>query len=158
MQANRPASRTALGSGVVTGLSTAAVSGSAAVAGALLARKFGHGVRTDGFFAAYAVYVVLVLIASALRVVVLPQLTRASEAGRLGREVGAWCVALAVPLVPVVVIALAASGTLARAVAGGGGRQDAAAELLPWLVPAATAQIYAGIAASGLATFGDYGT
>ena len=158
MQANRPASRTALRSGVVTGLSTAAVSGSAAVAGALLARKFGHGVRTDGFFAAYAVYVVLVLVASALRVVVLPQFARAQEAGRLGREVGSWCAALAVPLVPVIVLALAASGTLARGVAGGGGRQDAAAQLLPWLVPAAAAQIYAGIAASGLAAFGDYGT
>jgi O-antigen/teichoic acid export membrane protein len=158
MQANRTASRTALGSGALTGLSTAAVSLAAAVAGALLARKYGHGVRTDGFFAAYAVYVVLVLIASALRVVVLPQFARARDAGRLGREVGAWCAALAVPLVPVLVIALVASGTLARAVAGGGGRQDAAAELLPWLVPAAAAQIYAGMAASGLAALGDYGT
>src|SRR3954466_11602664 len=158
MQANRPASRTALGSGVVTGLSTAAVSGSAAIAGALLARKFGVGARTDGFFLAYSVYVVLVLIASALRVVVLPQLTRASEGARPGRGGGAWRPALAVPLVPVIVIAHAASGTLARAVAGGGGRQDAAAELLPWLVPAAAAQIYAGVAASGLAALGDYGT
>src|SRR6478752_3859810 len=158
MQANRPASRTALRSGVVTGLSTAAVSGSAALAGALLARKFGVGVRTDGFFAAYGVYVVLVLVASALRVVVLPQLARAHEAGRLGREVGAWCVALAVPLVPAIVVALVASGTIARAIAGGGGRQDAAAELLPWLVPAAAAQVYAGLVASGLASFGDYGT
>src|SRR3954447_3518251 len=148
MQANRPASRTALGSGVVTGLSTAAVSGSAAIAGALLARQFGGGARTDVFFLAYSVYVVLVLIASALRVVVLPQLTRASEAGRLGREGGAWCLALAVPLVPVAAVAVLASGSLARVLAGGGGRQDAAAELLPWLVPAATAQIYAGIAAS----------
>src|SRR5262245_13396317 len=132
MQANRPASRSALSSGVVTGLSTAAVSGSAAVAGALLARAFGHGVRTDGFFAAYAAYVALVLVASALRVVVLPQFARAHEAGRLGREAGAWCLALAVPLVPVVVLALAASGTLARGLAGGGGARDAAAELLPW--------------------------
>src|SRR5262245_44845764 len=153
MQANRPASRTALRSGVVTGLSTAAVSLSAAVAGAFLARKFGHGVRTDGFFAAYAVYIALVLVASALRVVVLPQLARAHAAGRLGREVGGWCVALAVPLAPAVVLALVASGTIARGLAGGGGRQDAAAELLPWLVPAAAAQVYAGLAA-----FGDYGT
>jgi hypothetical protein len=30
--------------------------------------------------------------------------------------------------------------------------------LLPWLVPAAAAQVYAGIAASGLAALGDYGT
>ncbi len=150
--------RSALRSGLVTGLSTAAVSGSAAVAGALLARRFGHGVQTDGFFAAYAVYVALVLVASALRVVVLPQFGRAHETGRLGREVGSWSLALAVPLVPAVVLAIVASGTLARGLAGGGDAQDAAAELLPWLVPAAAAQVYAGIAASGLAALGDYGT
>ena len=101
----------------------------------------------------------LVLVASALRVVVLPQLARAREAGRLGargRRRGrsrSRCRSCRV-----VVVALVASGTLARALTGGGGRQDAAAELLPWLVPAAAAQIYAGIAASGLAALGDYGT
>ena len=158
MQANRPASRSALSSGVVTGLSTAVVSLAAAVAGALLARKFGHGVRTDGFFAAYAVYVALVLVASALRVVVLPQFARAQEAGRLGREFGVWSLALAIPLVPAIVLAIAASGTIAHGITGGGGRQDAAAQLLPWLVPAAAAQVYAGLAASGMAAFGDYGT
>ena len=63
------------------------------------------------------------------------------------------------PLVPAVVLALAASGTLARGLAGERrARSDAAAELLPWLVPAAAAQVYAGIAASGLAALGDYGT
>src|SRR5688572_13567865 len=158
MQANHAASRSALSSGVVTGLSTAAVSGSAAVAGALLAREFGHGLRTDGFFAAYALYVALVLVASALRVVVLPRFARAHAAGRLASEVGSWCLALALPLVPVVVVSVAAPGWLARVLAGGSGAQDAAAELLPWLVPAAVAQIYAGVAASGLAALGDYGT
>ena len=66
----------------MTGLSTATVSASAALAGAILARKFGHGVKTDGFFAAYAVYVVLLLVASALRVVVLPEFARARAAAR----------------------------------------------------------------------------
>src|SRR3954447_12616997 len=131
MQASQPTSRSALRSGLVTGLSAAAVSASAAVAGALLARSFGHGVRTDGFFAAYAVYVALVLVASALRVVVLPQFTRAQEAGRLGREFGVWSLALAIPLVPAIVVAIAASGSIAHGITGGGGRQDAAAQLLP---------------------------
>jgi hypothetical protein len=36
------------------------------------------------------------------------------------------------------------------------GARHAAAELLPWLVPAAIAQIYAGVFASALATFDDY--
>ncbi len=55
-------------------------------------------------------------------------------------------------------LAIAASDTVARGLAGNGAARDAAAELLPWLLPAAAAQVYAGIAASGLAALGDYGT
>src|ERR671936_1196743 len=98
MQGRRSVRRSAVGSGLLTGLSTAAVSGSAAVAGAILSRKFGHGVKTDGFFAAYAVYVALVLVANALRVVALPRLARARVGDRLGAEVATWAAALAVPL------------------------------------------------------------
>ena len=73
MQGNPSARRSAVGSGLVTGLSVVAVSASAAAAGAILSRKYGHGVKTDGFFAAYSVYLALVLVATALRVVVLPR-------------------------------------------------------------------------------------
>src|SRR5438552_17082497 len=106
MQGKRRGHRTAVGSGLLTGLSIAAVSGSAAVAGAILSRKFGHGVKTDGFFAAYAVYVALVLVANALRVVVLPGFARARADGRLAAEAGTWAVALSVPIVPALVVAL----------------------------------------------------
>jgi hypothetical protein len=150
--------RSAVRSGLVTGVSIAAVSGSAAVAGAILSRKFGHGVKTDGFFAAYAVYVALVLVANALRVVVLPSFARARDAGRLGAEVGTWSVALAIPLVPAVVISIAASDAVAGALTGKAEARHAAASLLPWLVPAAAAQIYAGVAASALAALDDYST
>src|SRR5581483_6049006 len=150
MQGSPGARRSAVGSGILTGISTAAVSGSAAVAGAVLSRKFGHGVRTDGFFAAYAVYVALVLVANALRVVVLPGFARARAEGRLAAEVGTWGAALAV--------ALAEPHWVAGALTGGAHSRDQAAELLPWLVPAAAAQIYAGIAASALAALDDYGT
>jgi hypothetical protein len=158
MQPSPSARRTILRSGLLTGLSTAAVSASAAVAGIVLAREFGHGVETDGFFAAYAVYLALVLVANALRVVVLPRFERAREAGRLGHELGSWCLALAVPLVPAVVLSLVGSEWIARALTGEPGARDAAGELLPWLVPAAAAQVYAGIAASGMAALDDYGT
>src|SRR3954470_20821092 len=109
MQGSPEARRSAVGSGILTGISTGAVSASAAVAGAILSRKFGHGVKTDGFFAAYAVYIALVLVANALRVVVLPPFARARGEGRLGAEVGAWSTALALPLVPAVVVTLVAS-------------------------------------------------
>src|SRR5258707_1063193 len=97
MQGNRSTRRSAVGGGLATGLSTAAVSGSVAVAGAILSRKFGHGLKTDGFFAAYAVYLALVLVANVLRVVVLPRFVAARARGRLAGEVGSWLVALTVP-------------------------------------------------------------
>src|SRR5580765_9014398 len=125
MQGNPPARRSAIGSGVLTGISTVAVSASAAVAGAILSRKFGHGVKTDGFFAAYAVYIALVLVANALRVVVLPPFARARAEGKLGPEVGTWSAALALPLVPAVVVALVASGAVAGALTGGGDAKHA---------------------------------
>ena len=101
MQGSRSGRRSAVHSGLLTGLSTAAVSGSAALAGAILSRKFGHGVETDGFFAAYAVYLALVLVASALRVVVLPAFARARRTtGGSAREVGVVGAALAFAVVP----------------------------------------------------------
>src|SRR5206468_2727453 len=137
----------AVGSGLLTGLSTAAVSGSAAVAGAILSRKFGHGVKTDGFFAAYSVYLALVLVANALRVVLLPRFARAEAEGALGRELSTWLLALALPLAPLVAVAMAEPHLVAPALTGGA-KVHYAAELLPWLVPAAAAQILAGVAAS----------
>src|ERR1700759_618147 len=106
MEGNVSARRSAVRSGLVTGLSIAAVSGSAAVAGAILSRKFGHGVKAAGFFGAYGVYLALVLVANTLRVVVLPRFARARDGGRLGSEVVAWMLAMAVPLAPVVVLSI----------------------------------------------------
>lgn len=103
-------------------------------------------------------YVVLVLVANALRVVVLPRFARARTAGRLGAEVGSWAAALALPLVPAIVVALAFPRILADALTSNASTRMAAASLLMWLVPAAAAQVYAGIAASALAAFDDYGT
>jgi hypothetical protein len=143
-------------SGLLTGLSTGVVSLSAAGAGVVLSRKFGHGVKTDGFFAAYAVYLALVLVATALRVVVLPGFVRARRDGRLGGEVTTWLAALALPLVPVLVLCIGWPDVVARALAGDPAARHAAAALLPWLVPAAAAQIAAGVFASALASLDDY--
>ncbi len=158
MQGSHSGRRSAVRSGLLTGLSTAAVSGSAALAGAILSRKFGHGVETDGFFAAYFVYVAVVLVASALRVVVLPEFARAQEAGKLGREVGSWALALALPLVPLAAVAIAAPHWVAGLLTSNSQAQASAASLLPWLIPAAVLQVYAGISASALAALDDYGT
>src|SRR4029078_7822728 len=76
--------RSAVRSGAFTGLSYVILSLAAAVAGAFLAHKFGRSRETDGFMAAYGVYLVLVLGAQAFRMVVVPGLTRADAEGRLG--------------------------------------------------------------------------
>lgn len=143
-------------SGVLTGVSTAAVSGSAAILGVILSRKFGHGVKTDGFFAAYNVYLALVLVASGLRVVVLPRFAHARIEGRLEREIGAWLASLAPPLVVVLVVAAAWPHAVASALASNGHTVDVAAGLLPWVVVSAVTQILAGLVASALAALDDY--
>jgi O-antigen/teichoic acid export membrane protein len=155
MQGNR--SRT-ISSGILTGISTAAVSGSAAVAGVILSRKFGHGVKTDGFFAAYPVYLAVVLVASVVRIVALPRFVRAAADRRLAGEAGVWTVALAMPLLAVVVIAAAAPHGIATLLNGEPGAQHYAAELLPWVIASAAAQVLGGVVASALAALDDYVT
>src|SRR5881227_4167567 len=99
--------RSAVRSGLLTGLAQVALSLAAAGAGALLAQKFGRNAQTDGFLAAYAVYTLLVLAAQAFRLVVVPDLTRARAEGRLGGESRAYglaFLALAMPVCVLVVV------------------------------------------------------
>src|ERR671925_223403 len=109
--------KSAVRSGIVTGVSSLAVAGSAAGAGILLAHWFGRNERTDGLFVAYGVYLVLAIAAQSFRTVVLPQLTR--EATALGSETRAYLLALAGAGVVAagflqLVAALAASALAAR--------------------------------------------
>ena len=102
--------RSALRSGALTGLSDLTLSLAAALAGAYLAHKFGRNLRTDGFMAAYGVYLVLVLGAQAFRMVVVPDLTRAEAEGRLGAEFRAYCIAFLFVAVPATVLTAAFAG------------------------------------------------
>ena len=70
-----------LGSAALTATSLIVVSGFAALVGVLIAREFGRTDETDGFFAAYGVFVVVVTAAQAIRVAVLPALARARAPG-----------------------------------------------------------------------------
>src|SRR2546423_1364448 len=151
--------RSALRSGALTGLSYVALSLAAALAGAFLAHKFGRNVRTDGFMAAYGVYLVLVLGAQAFRMVVVPDLTRAEEEGRLGAEFRAYCLAFLVVAVPASVVTAAFAGFFGELVTGRLPQISAAvaADALPWLIPAAFLQLLAALAASALAARNSYG-
>jgi O-antigen/teichoic acid export membrane protein len=130
----------------------------AAVAGAYLAHKFGRNKETDGFMAAYGVYLVLVLGAQAFRMVVVPDLTRAEADGRLGAEFRAYALAFFAVAVPATVVTAAFSDFWGEVITGRLPHESAvvAGDALPWLVPAAFAQLIAALAASALAARDSY--
>ena len=86
MKASGSPRTTVARSGLQTALSLATVTGLAAVVGVVIAREFGRGADTDGFFAAYGLFIVLVLVATGFRTVALPSLARAQGEGRLAAE------------------------------------------------------------------------
>src|SRR3954451_7463214 len=108
----------ALRSGLLTGLAQIVLALSAAGAGALLAQKFGRSAETDGFLAAYGVYLLLVLAAQAFRMVVVPDLTRAAAAGRLGGETRSYALAFLALAVPVSVLVAVFSSQLGELLTG----------------------------------------
>jgi len=142
----------------VTALAIAVQSGLAAVVGVVIARELGRTAETDGFFAAYGVFVVLALAATAIRLVVLPPLGRARVDQRLGQETAAWVVALAVVAVPLLVVGAVAARPASAVLTGFGpdAARDAAESVLPLMILAAVAHLYAGLAASALAALDDY--
>lgn len=151
-------SRSALRSGLLTGVSTVAVSGSAAVTVALLGHEFGRTARTDGLLTAYGVYLVIAIAAQAFRTVVLPELTRAAAAGRDGAVTRAYGVALAAAGALCVALAVAFAGPLGDVLTGRAQAASVAADALPWLVAAGFLQLLAGLGSSALAARDDYGT
>jgi peptidoglycan biosynthesis protein MviN/MurJ (putative lipid II flippase) len=150
--------RSAVRSGLATGLSFLALSGSGALAGVYLAHKFGRNVRTDGFMAAYGVYLVLVLGAQAFRMVVVPDLTRAEAEGRLREEFSAYAIAFVVLAVPMSILVVLLRGFFGEVITGRLPHSSAAiaGRALAWLVPAAFAQLLAALAASALAARDSY--
>src|SRR6476646_1221459 len=150
--------RSAVRSGAFTGLSYVILSLAAAVAGAFLAHKFGRNDKTDGFMAAYGVYLVLVLGAQAFRMVVVPDLTRAEAEGRLGSEFRAYALAFLAVAVPATIITAAFPLFWGELITGRLPEESAvvAADALPWLVPAAFAQLIAALVASALAAKDSY--
>jgi hypothetical protein len=152
--------RGALRSGALTALAQVSLSLAAAGAGALLAQKFGRGAETDGFLAAYAVYLVLVFAAQAVRMVVVPDLTRAATERRLGGEVRAYALAFLSLAVPVSILVAVFSSQLGKLITGSLPPTSAhiAGRALAVLVPAAFLQLLASLAASALAALDSYGT
>jgi hypothetical protein len=150
----------ALRSGALTGLAQLVLAVAAAGAGALLAHKFGRNAETDGFLSAYGVYLVLVLAAQAFRMVVVPDLTRAAEAGELGSESRAYALAFLALAVPTSILVAIFSAPLGDLITGNlpPRAADVSGRALAILVPAAFGQLLAALAASALAAVDSYGT
>jgi hypothetical protein len=150
----------ALRSGALTGIAQIVSAFAAAGAGALLAQKFGRNAETDGFLAAYGVYLVLVLTAQAFRMVVVPELTRAAGEGRLAGEGRAYAAAFLGLALPVSVLVGLLSSPLGDLITGSLPHRSAhiAGRALVILVPAAFGQLLAALAASALAATDSYGT
>jgi hypothetical protein len=149
-----------LGSGAVTAAGLAVQQGLAAVVGVVIARELGRTAETDGFFAAYGVYLVLAIAATAARVVLLPPLARARQEGRLVGETMGFAAALGFVTLPLFALSVVGADGFASVLTGfdDGVARDTAAASLPWLVGAAFVQVYAGLAASALAARDDYRT
>jgi hypothetical protein len=149
-----------LASAALTAVSTLVVTGFAAVVGVVIAHHFGRTGQTDGFFAAYGVFIVIVLASQAIRVAILPPLARARQEGRLAGEVAGFATALAVAAVPLLLLGWFAAQPIADLLTGSESQtaQDVCADALRWLVPAGIAYLFAGVAASGLAALDDYAT
>lgn len=149
-----------LASAALTASSTLLVTGFAAIVGVVIAREFGRTDETDGFFAAYGVFIVVVLAAQAIRIAVLPALAHARMERQLAGNVAGFATAIAVVVLPLVLVAELAADPMGGILTGNGSQdaQDAAAEALRWIVPAAAVHLFAGLAASALAALDDYAT
>jgi O-antigen/teichoic acid export membrane protein len=149
-----------LRAGVYTAASMLLVSGVAAAVGVVIAREFGRTHETDGLLAAYGVFIVIAIAAQAIRVAVLPELSRAREERRLAGEVAGYVLALTVVALPLVLVAELGASAFGSVLTGGESEvaRTTAADALQWMVPAAVAYLFAGVAASALAALDDYGT
>ena len=145
---------------MLTALSLAVVTGLSAAVGVVIAREFGRGADTDGFFAAYGVFLVVVLAAGAVRVAVLPALARARDEGTFGAVLASYALAVSTVAVPVLALGVLASDWSAGQLTGGlpPSASRTAADALVFLIPAAVAHLFAALAASALAAHDSYGT
>ena len=134
------------------------ISAVAGAVGIVIAHKFGRSDETDGLLAAYGVFIVIGIAAQAIRVAVLPELAAARQENRLAGEVAGYVLALLVFAVPLVVIAEVGARALAWGLTGAGSEvaRATAADALRWMIPAAAAYLFAGIAASALAALDNY--
>ena len=146
--------RVAVSAGL-TSLAQGAAMLSGAILAVLVATRFGSTARTDGFFAAYGAYSVLVLFAQSSRTAIVARLVDPdSRFGAFNRFLGA--AALVFAAAGLVFAGL--GGSLAAVLTGDlpEPARRTARDALVILWPAAGAQIFSALAAAMLGLLGDY--
>lgn len=138
---------------MLTSVSQAMAMGTGGLLAVLIAVRFGGSARTDGFFAAYAVYGLILLLAQSTRLTVVPRLV--GGAGPFARF-DRFVVALAVLWLGVGVAFVPLGGILADALTSTAAAQAAARTAFVVLWPAAGAQLIAALGAAMLGVLGQY--
>jgi peptidoglycan biosynthesis protein MviN/MurJ (putative lipid II flippase) len=142
-------------SALVTAASIVATMGIGALLAVLVLVRFGKDAETDGFFAAYGVYGVLLTFAQSLRASVVARLVEdPSPFASLDRFLRAGLLVTACAAVPLVFL----GGPLAGALTGdlGADARDTAREALALLWVAAGAHVIAALGAAALGARGDF--
>jgi peptidoglycan biosynthesis protein MviN/MurJ (putative lipid II flippase) len=120
---------------------------------ALIGIRFGTSAQTDGLFAAYSLYGLLLMIAQSLRLTMVPRLTQTGSAASFIDGLGAIGV---IALVSAGVL-VGLGGPLATLLVGNGAAHDPAQTALIAFWAGATAQLVAGYHAARLAADGRFG-
>ncbi|MGH2979145.1 MAG: lipid II flippase MurJ [Solirubrobacterales bacterium] len=142
------------GSALVTSLSTIAAMAMGGVLAIVVLLLFGKSAGTDGFFAAYGVYAVIIALAQSLRASAVARLVRGSLFDNVDRMIGASVLIL----LGSGVVLLGLGDPLAQLLTGEGAgpAHDAARTALAILWGAGALQILAALAAAALGALGDF--
>lgn len=148
-----PAPRPLAGRVAITSIAQFGTMAAGGVLAALIGIRFGSSAQTDGLFAAYSLYGLLLMIAQSLRLTMVPRLTQADPRASFIDGFGAIGVIALVSGIALVGL----SGPLATALVGDGAAQHTAEQALVAFWVGATAQLVAGYHAARLAADGRFG-
>lgn len=143
------------GSALVTSLSTIAAMAMGGVLAIVVLLLYGKTSQTDGFFAAYGVYAVIIALAQSLRASAVARLVHGSLWGNLDRLLGASVLIL----LATGVVLVGLGDPLADLLTGedAGTAHDAARAALAILWGAGALQVLAALAAAALGALGEFG-